>query len=212
MNVMVEWTSLARANAPRVVRESEPASWFVCTDASKWGWGYVALNRATGAFRTYGQQWTTEQLSKIFSRNNIYKIKKSVYSEPLAVYYSLCHLLNSNEPMQLKFAEEITKRIKICVATDNSSTAFTMKKGFATRSFDINHQIQNLKHSFPDSHFDIDFSFIPGWMNPADDDSRGRRNYNKNAKLGQTIETFKRQWDAEDFTKDSTGRPLCAAI
>jgi len=177
----------------------------VCTDASKWGWGYVALNLATGRFRSFGHAWPKEQLINIFSRNNIHKIKKSVYSEPLAVFNSLCHLLNNNEKMDIHFAKEVEERIRICVATDNAATAFTMNKGFATRSFDINNQIQNLKRAFPDSQFDIDLAFIPGWMNPADDDSRGRRNYDVNAKMGTTVECLQRLRDQGTFTKDSTG-------
>ncbi len=206
MAVIAAWTALAIANEPRVVKESSAPSWFVCTDASKWGWGYVALNVGTGEIRGHGQQWTREQLCGIFSRSGIHKIKKSVYSEPLAVYFSLCHLLKSDEPKTMHFAKEISEnlRTKIHVATDNSSACHTMNRGFASRSFDINAQIQNLRRAFPESEFDIDLSFVPGWMNPADELSRGKGDSNVNAGLGKTVESFQRVWgDLENFTHEN---------
>ena len=171
-----KWTSIASCNEPRLLKASADPSWFVCTDASAWGWGYVALNRQTGEIRCHGQKWSKQQLSSIFSRNGIHKIKKSVYSEPLAVYFSLCHLLKSGSPMKLNFAKEIAQnlRIKINVATDNSATRHTMNRGFASRSFDINQAIKKLKEDFPESEFDIELSFVPGWRNPSDPFSRGK--------------------------------------
>ena len=203
MPVIAAWTALAFANEPRVVKESSAPSWFVCTDASKVGWGYVALNVATGEIRAHGQQWTRAQLKEIFSRNGIHKIKKSVYSEPLAVYFALCHLLKSDEPKQLQFAKEISEnlRTKIHVATDNSSACHTINRGFATRSFDINKQIQNLRTAFPASEFDIDLTFIPGWMNPADDLSRGRGDSSVYADIGKNVNNFQRTWEGVKFTE-----------
>ena len=88
---MAEWTRLALLKTPRAACASRATCrGFVCTDASRFGWGYVALNRITGEFRSYGARWTKEQLSRIFSRKNVYKVKRSVYSEPLALYNSLC--------------------------------------------------------------------------------------------------------------------------
>ncbi len=173
---MEAWTMLAAANEPRRVRESAPPEWFVCTDASAWGWGYVAFCAATGEIRTHGHAWSRDQLSAIFARCGADKIRKSVYSEPLAVYCALCHLLKKGVPMTLEFPAELESelRTKIRVATDNSSACHTINRGFASRSFDLNEQIARLKDAFPESHFDIDLSFVPGSRNLADAFSRNK--------------------------------------
>jgi hypothetical protein len=167
-----EWTSLALANRPRQVKPSSSLKWYVVTDASCWGWGYVALNLATGEIQTYGHKWSKEQLTFIFSRRGVDKIKKSVYSEPLAIYNSLIHLLQHGSPKDLHISS--TDRMRVHVATDNSAAKHTFSRGFATRSFDINQSIEKLRAAFPDSGFDISYSYIPGYRNPADVFSRGK--------------------------------------
>ena len=169
---LIEWTNLALNNRPRLVKPSTDLKWYVVTDASSWGWGYVAFDMATGAIQSYGQQWSKDQLAAIFSRRNINKIKKSVYSEPLAIYNSLCHLLQDGSPKDLHISS--TDRLRVHVATDNSAAQHTFNRGFASRSFDINKSIEKLRAAFPASDFDISYSYIPGYRNPADVFSRGK--------------------------------------
>lgn len=185
------WTELCLANAPRHVKSSSDPVWFICTDASKWGWGYRAFNYLTGEIRAYGAPWTAAQLEQIFSAGGLNKIKHSVYAEPLAIYNSLCHLLDRSSPSKIHFAKacddisppEFDVRMKIGVATDNSSAQHTMNRGFASRSYDINQAIARLRQAFPESDFDIDISFIPGHLNPGDRPSRGK--LHENATDGQ---------------------------
>ena len=175
MKVLAEWTLLVLQNSPRVVKPSTETKWFVVTDASSWGWGYVAMNAETGEIRTHGEKWTREQEQDIYKRGGFYRMKKSVYSEPLAVYFSLCHLLKSGESIKLEFAKEIREnvRYKIQVATDNSSAQHTLNRGFASRSRDINSSIEMVRDAFPQSCFDINFDFVPGKKNCSDPYSRG---------------------------------------
>ncbi len=185
------WTTLARNNSPHRLKQSTDSKWFICTDASAHGWGYVAFNQETGEIRFHGAQWTQRQLSKIFSRNGVHKIKKSVYSEPLAIYFSLCHFLKNGDEVKIEFAEKFKDdlRMKIKIATDNSSAQHTMNRGFASRSFDINEAIKNLRNQFLPSQFDFEFCYVPGWLNPADPFSRKLffNNNNNNNKVNANI-------------------------
>lgn len=173
MKVMEKWTSLIFANAPRTVSPSSDTAWYICTDASRFGWGYVALHKS-GEIRTHGERWSTEQLQDIYARGGFQKMSKSVYSEPLAVYFSLCHLLKNNNNMDLHFAPEISEnlRYKIQLATDNVSTKYTLQRGFASRSYDLNVAVRNIRNAFPQSKFDIDFHYVPGKQNVSDPYSR----------------------------------------
>ena len=175
---LTKWTQLSFDNSPRQVKPSSDLKWFVATDASSWGWGYVAFDMESGSIQTHGQRWTKKQLVDIFSRNGVHKIKKSVYSEPLAIYFSLCHLLKSDSPKKMHLSSVAStstlQRTKVHVATDNSAAQHTMNRGFASRSFDINKSIENLRSAFPESNFDISYSYVPGYRNPADAFSRGK--------------------------------------
>ena len=174
--VLEEWSSLAINNSPRKVKPSSDLSWFVATDASSWGWGYVACDMSSGKIYTHGQKWTHHQLAQIFARNGRNKVKKSVYSEPLAIYFSLQHLLYTKAPTKLQINSISTdsSRMKLHVATDNAAAQHTINRGFASRSYDINNAIDKLKSLFPDSEFDISCSYVPGYRNPADLFSRGK--------------------------------------
>lgn len=177
---LTKWTDLLRANAPRQIFATADPTWIVATDASAGGWGYCAFNALTGDIRTHGQRWTYAQLRQFF-KGNANKVKKSVYSEPLAVVNSLCHLLkggSATPSCKVLSASDPDlhqpegARTKILLGTDNSAAMHTMNRGFASRSFDINRSIQELKTAFPASSFDIELRHIPGKENPADYFSR----------------------------------------
>ena len=202
-----QWTKLCLENKPRKITPSSRPQWFLCTDASAWGWGYRAFNYATGEIRSYGEAWKQWQINKIYDSGAADKMKHSVYAEPLAVYCSLCHLLKgTDDKSKINFARACDDisfggtevRMKIGVATDNSAAQHTINRGFASRSFDINVAIKKLKEAFPESEFDIDISFVPGHMNPADGPSRGLlsansddvKYYNNNHNYDNNINTM----------------------
>jgi len=212
MEKIQEWTSLAVANEPRKVKLSSKPSWYISTDASKWGWGYVAFNSATGEIQCHGERWSKAQLSAIFSREGRQKIGKSVYSEPLAVILSLRHLLRTKQDSAAVSIPDDLRQL-IHVACDNSSTVNLFNKGFASRSYDINMMIQELESDFPKTHFDIRMIHVEGKNNLGDGFSRGKSS-NANAEVGHktvVVENFKRIWD-QNFVpppayEDSTRTP-----
>jgi hypothetical protein len=191
-----DWTNIAFANQPRHVKRSSAPSWLVCTDASAWGWGYRAFNYSTGEIRRYGERWSEADKKAYFSFADGHK--RSVYAEPRAVHRSLLHLFSNKHPnTSISFVDAAKdmlppgaapdERVKICVATDNSATQCTLNSGFASRSFDINRTIEDIKSVFPDTHFDIDVYFVPGKFNPGDKPSRGLKD-DVNANTGTNVD------------------------
>ena len=199
-----EWTDLCLQNKPNRVYEDAVLTWFICTDASAWGWGYKAFNYATGEIRSFGKEWTPEQRRSLPSEDD--KMLHSVYAEPEAIYQSLVHLLVKNKNIKYKLinphddpivkSESVAElqmdtdslselrencRQAIAIATDNSSARYTMERRFASRSYNINFAIKRLCEALPDHEFDLRFCFVPGKINPADGPSRG---LNDNAKNG----------------------------
>jgi hypothetical protein len=208
MEKINEWTALAIANAPRKVKLSSPASWFISTDASKWGWGYVAFNAATGEIRSHGQQWNKQQLAAIFAREGAHKMRKSVYSEPLGVILSFRRLLHHRKQDEVSVTIPDELRCLINVACDNVSTVHLFNKGFATRSYDINKLIEELLSDFPKASFDIRLVHVDGKNNLGDGFSRGKLS-SGSAEIGhKTVEeNFQRIWAAKfDLARNSTGR------
>ena len=188
-----KWTQLCLDNTPREVKRTGSPQWFVCTDASAWGWGYRAFNYATGEIRRYGARWTDEEKRALFSIKDGHK--RSVYAEPRALHSSLLHLYSAGSSVKFIDARKDLlplgavpgERVSIKVANDNIATVYTMNRAFASRSYDMNQTIKDLKERFPESHFDIDVYFVPGWYNPADKPSRGLKD-NVNANTGQNVE------------------------
>lgn len=225
------WTRLVLENKPnKVLPPSRNKTWFICTDASKWGWGYRAFNYKTGEIRSFGQSWRASQNGR-FSFLSRDQTSHSVYAEPVGIYMSLVHLL-SNDP-SVKYRVINPKNDENCsenfcqmnlgtdsfsvfdsewrqainVATDNSSAKFTFNRGFASRSFIINQAILLLRRSFPKDTFDITFSFVPGKLNPGDKPSRGiADNNNDHANDCDDIRTLTRLADQalHDKILDST--------
>lgn len=226
-----EWTELCLANTPNPVRERAEFTWFVCTDASKWGWGYRAFNYKTGEIRSFGQKWSYKQQGR-FNALGKDRMLHSVYAEPLAIHFSLVHLLVKDPDVRLKFisaaddpavpSDKIARlrlgtdsvsdfsddlRQAIAIATDNSSARHTMSKGFASRSFDINYAIKLIRENFPTDKFDLNFCFVPGRINPADNPSRGIHDNANNGRyiaehnnLRRLAGDFKARWNPSAFS------------
>jgi hypothetical protein len=153
--VLERWTLLARANAPRVVVKEQLPEWLVCTDASLWGWGYVALNTATFEVRTFGAPWSADMRAAHGG-----KLGRSTFTEPHGVINSLCHLLPGSTPVRVR------------VGTDSTVARASYARGFNTHSYDINECLARLQRHFGRG-FVFEWLHVPGELNPADPFSRG---------------------------------------
>ncbi len=151
------WTAIAIANAPRVVKERGSPDWLVCTDASAYGWGYVALNSSTNEIRSFGAPWNHQHVAYYGE-----KLKKSTVAEPLAIYNAMCHLLKKS-----------AGPTRVRVGTDNTVAAASYTRGFNAHSFDINECLRRLRATFG-PEFSFEFCYIPGEENVADPYSRGK--------------------------------------
>ena len=143
-------------NVPRVVRVAKAPDWIVCTDASSWGWGYVAIDNNTGEVRNFGAPWTR-------GFRNLYhdKLRLSTFTEPQAVVNALCHMFSP------------TQKASVRVVTDNTVTQATFQRGFSSRSFHVNECRRRIEQIFGSS-LDFDFVYMAGAWNVSDAWSRGR--------------------------------------
>jgi hypothetical protein len=154
---LTRWTEIVKTNFPKFVPPSSTPTWLMCTDASIWGWGYVALDDTTGEIRFHGAPW-----SSFMRQKHGNKLGKSTFAEPHAIYFSLCHLLSKDNPKHVR------------IGTDNTVAQASYNRGFNTHSFDINESIRLLHEHFG-NNFKFEFVYIPGVVNPADSFSRGKQ-------------------------------------
>lgn len=153
--VLERWTALLLRNFPRTVPRNAAPEWIIATDASGWGWGYVAFNNVTGEVRTHGEQWSRGMVMRFGER-----LGQSVLSEPQAIVLALCHLLTKGAPTRVR------------LLTDNTVAQASFRRGFNTHSWEINECLRRVQDLFgPDFHFE--FWYVPGPMNPANPFSRG---------------------------------------
>jgi hypothetical protein len=150
------WTELVLANRPRVVPPPSKPQWLICTDASRWGWGYVALEESSGRVRSFGARWSA-------SVRHLHgdKLGHSVYAEPMAITNAFCHLFSSSEAVPAR----------VLVGTDNSAARASFARGFNSRSFEINRALTRFRERFPGVV--AEFIHVPGVSNVADSLSRG---------------------------------------
>lgn len=161
MRDLTAWTELCLANKKCVqvpVNKSDP-TWLVCTDASRWGWGMVAVNAATGEVIEHGERW-----SKQFRDVHHAQLHRSVFTEPQAVINAMCFLLRRTGKNQY-----------IVIGTDNIATKAAYNKGWNAISFDINECVRRLRSLFSPPEFQFSVKFVPGRENVyADALSRGK--------------------------------------
>jgi hypothetical protein len=110
------------ANRPRPVRLPGRPEWLVCTDANRWGWGYVALNTKTYEVRTHGAEW-----SWWIRNHHGDRLGHSTFTEPQGIL---------DAPIRF--------RADSCVA----QAAYTW--GFNSQSYDISECLRRLCTTFGD--------------------------------------------------------------
>ena len=161
MHDLTTWTELCFANKRFVQVPANKAAptWLVCTDASRWGWGMVAVNTITGDVREHGERWC-----KQFRDVHHSKLHRSTFTEPQAVVNAMCYLLRRSGKMQY-----------IIIGTDNMATKCAYNKGWNANSFDINECVRRLRYLFQPHEFSFSVKYVPGRENVyADSWSRGK--------------------------------------
>lgn len=152
---MASWVELIARNEPRKVPVDIEPEWLLCSDASRWGWGYVAVNSATNEVRTHGAPW-----SAYMERTHGDKLGSSTFAEPHGVVNSVCHLFTPRDGVR-----------RILIATDNTATRWSFERGFSSHALHLNQCIGRLKSMLPGVDFKM--TYVPGADNPADGPSRG---------------------------------------
>ena len=148
------WTELVIANKPRVVPVAVAPERLVCVDASRWGWGYVALNTDTSEIRAHGAPWTW-RMEQLYGE----KLGQSTFAEPQGLVNALRHLVT---PSQVR---------SVRVGTDNAATRWSFERGYSSHSLDMNAAISRLNSILPGVQ--ITFTHVAGKINVADALSRG---------------------------------------
>lgn len=151
------WSALVARNVPCPVPVQREPEWLMETDASLWGWGYVACNTSTGEVRMHGEKWSAQMW-----RQHGLKLRRSTFAEPHGIHNALCHLLSSTGPRRVR------------IGTDSTVARASFERGFNSHSYDINEVLRRTRATFgPD--FSIEFFHVPGSINVADSLSRGGR-------------------------------------
>jgi hypothetical protein len=151
------WTELALQNLPRTVPEHHAPEWLMEVDASRWGWGYFAVNDATGEVRMHGEPWS-RQMEFRFGN----KLRRSTFAEPHGIHNALCHLLSARGPHRVR------------LGTDSTVARASFERGFNSHSYDINEVLRKNREVFG-AAFDIELLHVAGVTNVADSLSRGGR-------------------------------------
>lgn len=145
------WTEVLLRNEPRVVpaARGEP-QWIMATDACSYGWGVVATNTVDGRSWFYGARWFAD-----FARRNRDKMHRSTFTECHAIVAAACKLLAREQQPAV-----------VQVLTDSTTAVATYRRGFNSRSYDLNECAARLKMLLP--RHDFFFAHIAGVSNPAD--------------------------------------------
>ena len=158
---LTAWTAQVSKNVSKFVHpvKSGLPDWLVSVDACRTGFGYCALNPATGETRSHGQRWPTD-----FMLKQRHLLHRSVFTEPNGVIMSMCHLLTHTGERQ-----------RVHIWTDSVTTMTGGNRGFNSRSADVNDCLRRLRALFPSELYHFSFSHIAGSDNvAADAASRGR--------------------------------------
>jgi hypothetical protein len=180
MASLTAWTNKCLDNQPHRLEpnNSSNLTWVVCTDACRFGWGYVALNIKTGEVRQHGERW---RYSFFAAHHPTGELGRSVFTEPHGLHNSLRHLLQPRpgEPKQ-----------HVIVGTDNIATRAGFARGYNSVSFSMNKCIEQTQKLYKD-YYTFEFRYIAGSDNVhADAMSRGT---STSATRGHITDSL-RQW------------------
>jgi hypothetical protein len=201
MDALEAWTHKCLDNEPRQLRPDDRLnrlSWIIVTDASRYGWGYVAVNVKTGEVRQHGERWSYQFFIK---HHQTGELRRSVFTEPHGVHNSLRHLLQPRHGMAVEH---------VIVGTDNTATRAGYDRGYNAVSYSMNCCVEKTQALYKD-FFTFEYRYIEGILNVhADARSRGT---NTSASDGEIARDLRRWAGVESNTTDAGGaRRSTAAV
>ena len=142
------WTDDVLRNAPTSIPprvDNEDVTIFC--EASKWGWGAVALDHAIGSVRFHSAPWPASFTSA----------RHSVRAEPRAILEAARRIVPQHSKRRFRFF------------TDSVTAKAVYKAGYSA-DFETNSVVATLRREFQQVHFE--FNFIAGKLNTAADAMR----------------------------------------
>lgn len=159
-----KWTFVALANKPRLVHKEEPPDVIAAVDSCASGWGYAALDLKTEKLYWHASAWSND-----FAAKHHDKLHRSVLTEPYGLLFAKQHLARQN----MAFARGVRRNVKFF--SDNVATIATFRRGYASRSFDMNLVAGLDRHNAALARHGWSYCHIAGKDNVfADALSRGR--------------------------------------
>ena len=167
------WTEIAIRNEPRVIQKKRDADVLVLVDACRTGCGYVAVDLRSNEVFYHSETWSAE-----FTRQHgEEKLQRSVFTEPHGMLVMKRHLLQRLRDVPTSFL----------VGTDNVTAKAVFRRGYASRSFDLN-CVASLDRSCVDRRHQWEYVHIPGKLNVlADALSRGAASLTSEEVLGVPV-------------------------
>ena len=153
-----EWTNICLENKPRkVVRGPSRPQWLIITDASAWGWGYVAVNMETGEVRVHGEPWSAADLRRNRDPTGKSLFRRSTFAESEGILRSICHILVRPAPD--------APCVSVLVGTDSTTAKSGHSRGFSSKSYHVNNIACRLRKLFPRKFFNFSFVHVAGEVN-----------------------------------------------
>ena len=128
-----QWTGVVLKNEPRHVPKPSAPNLLMTVDASKHGWGYVALDETTGKMWQYGAKWDANFLNKY---GNL--VRRSTFTEPWGIYLAKSHIMS-----------KISGSRHFLIGTDNIASRYTFNRRYNSRSYHLNTLAKKDYNSFP---------------------------------------------------------------
>ena len=144
------WTMEALTNQPRNIKPADHTS-TIFVDASKWGWGAIALDHEEQTVTQIGKRWDASTARK--------GVEHSTTAEPIGVTRAVKSLV-----------KDWARHQKVRVFTDSITAKAAHTRGYAA-DYNINATVRERERAMPNTQ--VELRHVPGSQNPADGISRG---------------------------------------
>jgi hypothetical protein len=150
---LAKWTAEVLKNDWVPCHDSRPASRFIATDASEWGWGAIFLDMQLGTVAQCSVPWSPADRARI-------DVRHSAHAEPEAVFRALCRFISPADHRP------------VAILTDSTTAKYSLPKAYSA-SFTVNAIAARCKEKFP--MIRLETYHVPGEQNEVDPLSRGGR-------------------------------------